>query len=128
MADCVNNKVDSNTTGLAFAEEVCARQLPTLADDGHDPIWYELEPNDYGDFGGDLKTKARKPLNRNRRNKKGTPVDLDAKAEFTMDFTQHNHNRLLQGFFFSDMREKVTTYPLNGDQIVITAAVASNDR
>lgn len=128
MADCVSNKIDSNVTGLAFAEEVCPRQLPTLADDGYDPKWYDLEPNEYGDFGGEITTLARRPLNKNRRNKKGTPVDLDATAEFTQDFTLHNSNRLLQGFFFSNFREKPTTLPYNDDQIVITGVTAANDR
>jgi hypothetical protein len=122
MADCVTFKVDSNATGLSFAEEVCAKQLPTLADDGHDPTWYDQEPNSYNDFGGDIKTIARKPLNQSRQQAKGTAVDLDAAGGYNQDFTQHNTNRLLQGFFFANMREKPTTKPMNGDQIDVTSA------
>lgn len=128
MADCVNNKIDSNVTGLSFAEEVCAKQLPTLAEDGHDPEWFGLEPNSYDDFGGELTTLARAPLSAGRRRKKGTVVDLDASGGFNQDFTLNNTTRLLQGFFFADAREKPTTYPINGTHLVVTAATAANDR
>jgi hypothetical protein len=129
MADCVRNKIDSNTTGLAVAEEVCSRQLPTIAEDGYDAEWFELEPNSYDDFGGEIKKVARKPINKNRRNQKGGVVDKDATAGINQDFTQHNTNKLLEGFFFSEFREQPTTYPLRRDaRIEITGAVASNDR
>lgn len=130
MADCVRNKIDSNTTGLSVAEEVCSRQLPTLADDGYDPEWFELEPNEYDDFGGDLTKTARKPINKNRRNKKGSTTDLDAVAGFNHDFVPHALSRQLQGFFFSNFREQPTTYPLNDRdaRIEITGVTASNDR
>lgn len=128
MADCVNVKVDSNRTGLSVAEEVCAKQLPTLADDGHDPYWFELEPNSYNDWGGQLTTKARNPINASRQRKKGSVVDLDAAGGFNQDHTQHNDVRLLQGFMFADAREKPTTKPLNGAQLAVTAAVASTHK
>ena len=59
---CAINKIDSNITGLAFAEEVCLKQLPTTAADGFDPTWYALEPNSYSDFGGEIATVARAPI------------------------------------------------------------------
>lgn len=128
MADCVAVKIDSNVTGLSFAEEVCPKQLPTLGDDGFDPKWFELEPNEYDDsFGGDNTNVARSPINASRQNKKGTTVDFDASAGFQQDFTQRNFNRLLQGFFFADVREKTTTRPMNGDVIEITGVVAATD-
>lgn len=128
MADCISYKIDSNVTGLAFAEEVCAKQLPTILEDGHDPTWHELEPNSYDDFGGEITTLARTPIKRNRQRSKGSTVDLDAAGGFNQDFTQNNHNRLMQGFFFANMREKPATYLLNGDQIVITGVTTASDR
>lgn len=127
MADCEIAKVDSNITGLAYAEEVCLKQLPTLADDGADPVWYSLEPNSYSDFGGELATVARAPIDPSRQNKKGTITDLDASGGFNQDFTKSNLTRLLQGFFFADARQLPATQPLNGAQVAITGAVAADD-
>lgn len=130
MADnCEPRKVDSNTTGLAFAETICGR-LPTVEADGYLPIWYELEPNSYSDFGGAVSTTSRSPINRSRQRKKGVITDLNATAGFNQDYTQTNFNRLLQGFFFADMHEKTTTHPINaipGDEVVITGADTASD-
>lgn len=128
MADCPSNKVDSNSTGLAFAEEVCAKVLPTVEVDGYLPTWYELEPNSYDDFGAELTSTARTPIKRNRQRSKGTTTDLDADGAFNEDHTQRNHDRLFQGFFFANFHEQATTKPLNGDQIVITGIATANDR
>lgn len=120
MADnCEPRKIDSNATGLSFAETICGR-LPTIELDGYLPTWFELEPNSYSDFGGELTSMARAPINASRQRKKGVPVDFDAGGGFNQDFTQTNFNRLLQGFFFADAREKATTKPLNADQVVVT--------
>jgi hypothetical protein len=127
MADnCEPRKIDSNRVGLSFAETICGR-LPTIEDDGFLPTWYELEPNSYADMGGAVTTTARKPINASRQSKKGVITDLNAGGGFNEDFTKSNFNRRLQGFLFADMREKVTTKPMNSDATVITAAVASND-
>lgn len=120
MATCAINKIDSNVTGLAFAEEECYKQLPGL--DGADAIWYGLEPNSYSDFGGDLATVARSPIDPSRQNKKGTIVDNDASGGFNIDYTKSNLVRLQQGFFFADARQPASTMPLNGTAIDITAA------
>lgn len=116
---CEINKIDSNVTGLAFAEEECLKQLPDV------PIWYALEPNSYSDFSGTLKTVARTPLNPSRQNQKGTITDLDAAGGFNTDLTQSNMVRLLQGFFFASARQKPSTQPLNGTQRAITAAAGA---
>lgn len=125
---CVSRKIDSNLTGLAFAEEVCLKQLPTLADDGADPVWYGLEPNSYSDFGGELTTVSRTPIDPSRQNKKGTVTDLDASGGFNIDVTKTNLARLLQGFFFADAREKPTTQPLNAAAKPITSVTASTKK
>lgn len=127
MADnCDPRKIDSNATGLSFAETICG-VLPTIIDDGYLPTWRELEPNSYSDFGGEITTMSRRPINASRQRKKGQVVDLDASGGFNMDFTQSNHNRLMQGFFFADYHEKATTEPFNDAAITITGAVAASD-
>lgn len=111
---CEIVKIDSNLTGLSVAEEKCLKELPVT------PEWQRLDPNSYSDFGGELTTMARSPIDPSRQNKKGTVVDMDASGGFNIDMTKKNLQKLLQGFFFADAREPFTTKPMNAAQIPVT--------
>jgi hypothetical protein len=69
-------------------------------------VWYPLEPNSYKNFGGDVKLKARQPINASRQMKKGVVVDLDAQGGWQQDLTQTNFQQLAPYFFFAAMRTK----------------------
>lgn len=94
------NTIDSNATGLRYAEEETPGVLPAT------PVWQPLEPNSYRDFGVDTKLVARNPINDSRSRKKGVVTDEDAGGGFSADLTQINLRDLLQGYFLADMRVK----------------------
>jgi hypothetical protein len=116
-------KIDSNGTGLRVCEEASLGVLPAV----FDQVWFPAEPNTYNNFGGQFKKVARRPINASRQNRKGVTVDLDAAGGYNTDLTQTNLIRQLQGFLFADAREPYDSQSMNGDNDLITVAVASDD-
>jgi len=113
------DKIDSNSTGLRFCEEASLGVLPAAAAQ----LWYPAEPNSYSDFGGQVKTLARRPINASRQNQKGVIVDLDASGGYNTDVTKTNTLRLLRGFFFAAMREPYDSYAIEDSSPVVDIAV-----
>ena len=103
----IRNKIDSNETGLAIAKEVIGSPgvLPGPTE------WFDLEPNEYSDFGGEPTLLARRPINSSRQRKKGSIVDLEAKGGFNQDFTNDNSQLLVSGFMYANFREKQNEAP-----------------
>lgn len=120
MAVCPPLKIDSNATGARYAKERCLGELPA------NPVWHALEPNSYSDFGGQITTVARNPINQSRQRKKGVVTDLEASGGLNQDITLSNTTDLLQGFVFADARERGTTKSLVRGNSVLTAVDAAN--
>lgn len=103
-------KVSSSSTGLRFTREVDGQPGVLPGEQGNPgvPVWRELEPNSYDDFGPELTTTARSPITRGRQRKKGRVTDLDASGGFQVDFTGDNMVPLLPSFMFAEWRKAST--------------------
>lgn len=124
MADCPVNKIDSNATGLAIAKEACPGVLPGEGGQPGAAVWQLMEPNSYSDFGSEITTVARNPINQSRQNQKGVVTDLEASGGFNQDLTLGNTVERLQEFFFADQRAKPTNRNLNDAAVPVTAVSA----
>lgn len=113
--------INSNATGLFVCEELTPGVTPA------NPVWNEKEPNDYDNFGAELKTVVRAPINANRRQKKGTVVGFSAGAGYSTDLTAENLRDDMQGFFFSDARRKsrIVASAVTVDGFTVTAGGAA---
>lgn len=100
------NKIDSNITGLAYAEEAVLGSLPGENGQAGSPVWNRLNPNSYSDFGGEVVTVAPNPINPSRQRRKGVTTDLNASGGINHNFTFANLSDLMQGMMFADIREK----------------------
>lgn len=121
-------KIDSNITGLAYAEEAQLGLLPGEGGLGGVPVWNRLNPNSYSDFGGEVVTVAPNPINPSRQRRKGVTTDLNASGGFNHNLTFTNLTDLLQGVFFADIRaqpeEQVTgvdTDAVNPDEYEVAS-------
>jgi len=129
-SNCPINKVDSNITGLAYAEEQCIGVLPDgpVVGDRAGGIWRPMNPNEYDDFGGETSLTARDPITASRQEQKGVITDLEASGGFNQDVTHSALQRPLQGFFFADARERPSSQPISDDAqylITLTALTAN---
>lgn len=109
------NKIDSNITGLVYAEEAIIGVLPGEQGQGGSPVWKRLNPNSYSDFGGEVITVAPNPINPSRQRRRGVITDLDASGGFNHNLTFHNLLDLMQGPMFADIREKGFEEPATVD-------------
>jgi hypothetical protein len=102
-----NIAVDSNITGLAFAEEVLGtpKTLPGT------PVWYAIEPNSYANFGATSKSVKRETINASRQNRKGIVTGIDVPVGFQLDMSSKSPYVMMQGFMFADWRAKDNLVP-----------------
>jgi hypothetical protein len=113
------NKISSNDVDISYAEEDSIKTLGT-------PTWYGLQANTVTDFGGNITKTPRAFLTSDRQRRKGQTTNLESAGAINHDLVQEGLQRLMQGFFFADLRYKAETGGM-GDSGVITAVGAAND-
>ena len=113
-------KIDSNITGLAYAEEAVLGSLPGENGQSGTPVWKQLNPNTYSDFGGEIVTVSPNPINPSRQRRKGVTTDLNAAGGFNHNITYSNLVDMMQGVFFATTRRK-------GEEVVTAVDIDSAD-
>lgn len=93
------NKIDSNTTGTAYAVESALGALSS-------PVWMRLEPNGFKEFGAEVQTVAPSPINPSRQRKKGAVTDISASLGFNHNLNFFNSADLFESAFFAATRRK----------------------
>jgi hypothetical protein len=104
---------DSNVVGTRYAEEESYGVLPAS------PVWNTLEPDSFGDWGGEVTLMPRNPINASRQRQKGVVVDVAAGGSLTQDLTFENLQDLAQYAFCAALRKK--------DEVTVTAAATGPD-
>lgn len=100
------NKIDSNITGLAYAQEAAIGLLPGEGGFPSTPVWYRLNPVSYDDFGGEVTTVAPQTINPSRQKRRGVITDFESSAGFSHYMTFQNLTDLMQGAMFATIRRK----------------------
>lgn len=113
------SKIDSNTSALSFCEEASIGVLPGS------PIWYAVEPNSFKNWGGTYTQTPRNPINAARQRRRGSITDLKVEGGYVTDLTHDSATRLMQGVIFGDIREKVSTAPMNSAAVVLTSVTTT---
>lgn len=115
-------KQDSNFTNLSFAFETA----PGIVDGS--VVWHPLEPNSYKDFGSNVKTVARQPINASRQLKKGVVVDQDSFSGFVQDLTADNLEQIGQCFLYANLitKDELPVTDVNGTTNAYAQASGGN--
>jgi hypothetical protein len=98
------SKIDSNVTGLRVAKETSYGAITGT------PVWHQLEPNSYSDFGGNITTVARETINDSRSRLKGVTTDVESTGGFESDLTQTSTAELLEGLFYAAYDKKAERF------------------
>jgi len=103
----VQNRIDSNSVGLRIAEEDtdCIGQLASETTTDNASTWKAYAPNEFGDFGPNVGTVSRRPLEPGRQRRKGSAVSVEAAGTFTIDLTQNNLTELMKGALVTNIEE-----------------------
>lgn len=109
----------SNATSVSVAQEESYKTLPSV------PLWYQYQPFEMGDIGGEPTIVAPSPFREDQSMDFGRKVDVTASGSFQTYFNGGNVLRLLQGYFVSDIVEQVTTRPMNSAGATLSALTTS---
>lgn len=130
-------KVDSNITGLAYAEEFSPETLgingnfetAVASGDTAATDWKRILPNSYADFGGELTTITPNPISPGRQRQKGAVSDLDGSGGFNVNLTFYGLRDLFAAALFANFRSEIANPVANrkyveGNMTVTAAANA----